>query len=246
MFGSGLQTLLYPDVYQNVMEKNGVYALALRSMNAPEGIFTVDDIRPIVNDIMGRVFAYLRSETNQLNLTISLQSGVVHNVLLAKLSALPPCQAGQVPFDVNGIACRPSGMSPEAIINSMPAMDIPSVDLTSVVNANGEIQKARDVIAAFRTAMIYAIIIAVICLGIIIFITRSVKSSARWVGANLVIVGLMGISFLLIKDAIPSVFGNQEILISLLKEIISTVADRIVFHGIVVLIIGIIALAVSF
>ncbi len=250
IIGSGIQTLLYPDIYRNSLENSGVYNELDKSFNLTNVPFSLkDEIRPIASNLIDSGLAYLRSDTNVLNLTVKIEASTVRNFLIRQAEALPICAQGQFSYD--NISCRPAGYNTTQLVDMALAMNVvnlPSIDLAPYVNKDGMLTKARDVITIFRNVMNAVMLLTLGALFLIIALTRkSLKSMLRWIGANLVVVGIIGVIFLLLKEKVISLIPiQQSAVIEFAKIIISAVFDRIILYGGVLLAAGIAMIVFSF
>jgi len=133
--------LLYPGVYISAFENNDVYTEIenLLSLNESQGegalLPDVGDIEItdlfaneggieyVVNDLLSNFLAYIRSDTDELDLTIELNTEVLRQFFEEFVQDFPICEEGQDPY-LNG-----------SLLDSLPECIPPGVDASGYMQA---------------------------------------------------------------------------------------------------------------
>ncbi len=163
--------LLYPEAYVGpVMQLEQQVVPQHFPVPLPQSL-----VRNETSRLLGNALAYIRGDTATANLTIPVRAD-----LTRALDALPPCQG--VPQ--NGtLDCRPPNAT--IILAQVPqTMNLSTPNLTSYL------QRGRQAVQTAEASLQIALILALVCVLLILFLTRkSIRSGAEWIESDMIIVG---------------------------------------------------------
>ncbi|MBI2578715.1 MAG: hypothetical protein HYW26_03320 [Candidatus Aenigmarchaeota archaeon] len=248
-------TMLYPDVYQQAMEKNDIYDMMqelLGKSGIPPELFSKEQMKSNIDRMLINLLAYMRSDTDELDLTLEIDPKLVKTLLASRISEYPICVPGQDPMKDN---CRPAGMTSEQFLESGLAQK--NVTLPEKINLadtffkdKNSVDQARAYVSMFRSATIVLAIISLLCMALMYFLTReSLKSASKWLGSSLLISGAtVIIAALLTNSAVEKmVAGSAATEFSgFIMDIVSSLTGTMMLYGGVVAALGIGLLAFSF
>lgn len=247
-------TMLYPDVYKSAMEKNNIYDRVqdmLAKSGIPPGLFSKEQVKSNTDRMLINLLAYIRSDTDELNLTLEIDPKLMKTLLASRISEYPICGPGQDPLKEN---CRPAGMTTEQLVEfglAQKNATLPEkVNLADTFFKDGKgINEARNAVGMLRTAIIVLIIISLLCMALMYMLAKEPKPAAKWIGSSLLLSGAtVIIAALLTSGAVERmVAGSAAAEFSgFIMDVVSSLAGTMMLYGGAVAALGIGLLAFSF
>jgi hypothetical protein len=243
IFGTSMQVLLYPSVYQKALDKNNVYNLieekAIQGGYISEAVFNKQNPKKIIDYLLRNTLAYLRGDTETLNLTINLNE-TLYAFFEERAAEYPVCKHGQLPFSGASTVCRPPDLNVSQFLDmtlerqNVSVSKLSTVNLAEVMNKNGNITQVRDGIVIFKKIVIAAWLLSFALLMMIIMLTKkSFKSMTHWIDMDLISVGVgFVLPGLLLKDKISQLVSMQlPFLEGFLTDIIFAVINTMMYYG---------------
>ncbi|MEK6888444.1 MAG: hypothetical protein AABX14_05870 [Candidatus Aenigmatarchaeota archaeon] len=253
MVGISTNELLYPGIYEKVFEKNNLYDIAqeklLQQTGLPQGAITNDEIRSGINTLLSNVFSYLRSETTELNLKLSINQDSIRSYLASQMSNLPTCQAGLSPPD-----CKPPGMTTMQLVDYMLSQssvnlaDMSRIDLSQFVpQIKDQLDSMRQIVQLFQKLILALLLLSIILIALLVLLARN-HGLAKWLGINLLVCGvvvmIIGSILSILMEKVINITENQISVI--FKGIISAVSGTILLYGALLFIVGLLFLLYHF
>ncbi|MDI6722230.1 MAG: hypothetical protein QMD97_01625 [Candidatus Aenigmarchaeota archaeon] len=247
MIGFAAMPLLQPEVYTTSFEKFGIYDKLPIVPAGYEEIFTKDFVKENVNRIVVSGLAYIRGETNELDLSIPIDRNQIRAVVLQQINSIPECPTGVVPQNPQSPECLPKGYNRAQLADSaLNSINIP--DKIDLLQAQPQIKQGIDQVkdkVVFLYKILYALLaLSVILILLIILLTRhSLKSMLKWLGSALLLSGItvLAISFILTNLVISMIraqLGSSGIAISLISSILDVFAGSMRLYAAIITIIG--------
>lgn len=261
---SGVNTLLYPNIYLNVFEKNNVYDTIISDQNisavSPFIKIPKEGIRSLVEPLISNFLSYMRGSTDNVSLKVEIDSDAIRQFFEKSAKDFPVCSNGESSYDANGDpVCRPPEKnSTEFLYEVLEKKNVTiiqggTVDLADVYGLKSEdLSKLRDNIATYRHVYYGILALSIFLILLAILISRnSLSSGFKWVGADLFIPGLFSlvvgfIGFDLIVKYLPLQDIGSGLLERLAEDFIAGILSRIKIYGAIVLAAGIGFFAGSF
>lgn len=258
IIGVAALPLLYPAAYLGAFEKAGVYEKAPQAIAGRDAtlgqMFTEDFMRKNAEIMLSNGLAYVRGETDVLDLSIPIDRNQIRNILLQRMNLLPPCPAGTLPQSNENPECLPEGINRAQYVDAvLNQVQLPNkIDITAAQPQFKEgANKIRELVGAFYTALYGMLALAIILFLIVILLTRhSPKSMMKWIGTTLLMSGITVIALSLVLNsivmaAVATQIGSSEIVNVLISAILGTLVSGMQAYSIAMAIIGIILAAVS-
>jgi len=251
--GISANELLYPGIYEKTFEKNNLYDIAqekiLQQTGFPQGTITKEEIKSGINTLLSNIFSYLRSETNELNLKLSINQDSIRSYLASQMSNLPACQAG-----MSLPNCRPPGMTIMQLVDytlsqsSVNLADMSKIDLSQFApQIKDQLDSLRQIIKLFQNLIFTLLLFSIILIALLILLARN-HGLAKWLGASLLVCGVI---VMIIGYLLPLVLGNiiniaENQLSIIFKDIAAGVAGTILLYGALLFIVGLLFLLYHF
>jgi hypothetical protein len=198
-------------------------------------MITEDWVRNKTDTLIINFLAYIRSDTDTLNLTIyidgrNLSRTFLNKIVFSQLGNITTCQPGQEPDFTTGLpGCLPADMSREEFvavfletqnisIEDVEQMFTLELDLVEMAGPEAleSLQGVRNSIQQgfFLLNVVIGLLIAIL-ISIILLTFHSIKSMLKWVGTTFLVSGsVCFISALILimslKNAIPGNLGGLE------------------------------------
>jgi len=198
------RVLLYPELYQQLFAVYSVYDLVKDQIPQQEG-FTIPELEQeqltgTINTMLGNLLAYVRGETADVDLRLSIDTSSLMTFFEQQAAAVPVCPPDMDPYVDGQPVCRPADMSASVFISSVlkqQGIAIPqssSVNLADMIDSENNLARVQQMVRLLYNTF-YGCVLAVIMLIAAIFLlsSRRTVSFFRWVGASLFLAGLLGI-----------------------------------------------------
>lgn len=250
IIGLNSSQLIYPNIYENAFDKNGVYYLLSQKLpnnSAVTQVFFQEEIKANINRLVSGSLAYVRSETDDIVLSLQIDDFKIRAYLEGVYPHLPVCAPGQYPL-TDGQECKPESMSPSMYVDyvlteknitgSSMQMDIPGL--------KDQLTQVRQMVKTFMTVVwIFVILSLVFVLGILLI---NKLAGLKIIGICMIISGIISAIFgAFISGAVSNYISQikPELLSSILRDIILSVFNNLIIIGIVVAVAGIVLIYVS-
>lgn len=249
-----IQAFLYPQIYEHALNQSGAYP-QINVSELPGGSFIVipsGGVPELVNNYLSNTLSYLRGDSPELNLTLTVDNSKLEGFLIQSAEKFPICSPGEDPFSGNAPVCRPSYVNVSDYVNlvmNKTNFSIPpsgQVNLVKVfgINMSG-MQEARNYVESYQNYLYLAFALVIVFTLIIFFVS---DTRTRWSGIDFV---LSGISVLILGNALSAlplggITGNLSFLNRVLSDLILSLSSRVQTYAYVIGGIGIVMFAVSF
>ncbi len=251
-------TFLYPAIYQKVLEKNGVYGYVENSTEqVPGGQFietSNGSMKPIVDGLLVNLLSYLRGDSKELNLNLSINGDELRAFFVKQTEDFPICAQGQNAYEGEEVICRPSNQTPNEFMEDVlkrKNMTLPqggNVDLKEVYGLKDEdLKRAKSFIWYYQMVLYGFVIFSLLLIGLIFLVTKDLKMGMRWTGVNSAIVGMIIVivSFSA-TNFIPTFNIDLQIIQNVINDVIQILLFREKTQGIVFAVVGVGLFGASF
>lgn len=257
-------SFLYHDVYLQTFDKAGIYELIEKNLNNTAGATFIkipeEGPKVLVADFLGNLLAYLRSDSDKLNLTVQIDLKELREFFLKGVKNATICSVGEKHIEGREIRCKPADMSDEQFLEEIfnatnytfPETD--QVDLTSVYGLEEgsedkvRLDKFREYIHIFKIGLWVIGLIILIFIFLIYLLAKERKNFFRITGFTLLITGvLLFLSSILSYGVFIGILeGKPDLMVSVVNPLIDIVLGKIEIYGIIVGVIGMILVISSF
>ncbi len=250
IFGSSVQILLFPEIYETALDENNVYDYIeeqiLNKGYIPDTIFVKKEVESNVKRLLGNVLSYIRGDVDNLELTINFND-TIQGFFEQRASELPICKDSQYPLDD---LCLPDDIEPSEYLNyifeqeNIDTSEFSSVNIGDIVDLSA-LEQVREAVSLFRKVLLASIMLSIILVIMVVLLNRkSVVAITEWLDADLFGVALVmfAISYFirkLITQIIPPSFSLFE---GLLTSLVFAILDLMTYYGGALALIGIILL----
>ncbi len=259
ILGLAFNALLYPDIYIKSMHESGALEYATAQLeNTPGATFIKmpsGGIEVLANKLITNLLAYLRSDTQDLNLTVEIDHLKLRAFFLQQMEIVPECTGGRQPdFENLDTLCRRSSQTKEALLDelliakNLPFFAQTSVDLASVYNLSEDsegragLERVRKGIRIYEYALISGAILSLLMLLGIFFLERHrIRTFLLWAGVPILVAGvLLLILARLLVNYVPTVLPtlSLEVVSSLLIIVLHTILYRLSLYASILLGLG--------
>ena len=248
VFGSSVQILLFPEIYETALEKNNMYDYIEEQIAdqgfIPDTIFVKKAVKSNINKILSNALSYIRGDVDNLELTINLND-TIQSFFEERASELPICMDNQDPLDD---LCLPEDIEPSEYLDyifeqeNIDTSEFSSINIQDIVDLSA-LEQVREAVALFRKVLLASIILSIVLIIMIILLNRkSVVAITEWLDADLFAVSfcMFAISYFIrkfITRIIPPSFSLFE---GLLTSLIFAILDLMTYYGGALALIGII------
>ncbi len=258
-----LNTFLYPEIYLDAFEKGGVYEYISDNLDNSQAATFIEipqgGPRALITPILTNFLAYLRSDTDVLNITVKVDTQKLRNFFLEGVNNLTVCTPNQNPFNQEK-PCLPSGQTPEEFLDefleerNLSFFEKDVVDLTGVYaleegsKGRNALEKARNIIQDYQLSLwIAGMIIVILCAGIYLLKRPDTKGFYRSIGVTFCIAGISLILLIILFKTIPQSMNYTDTMLkAVILSITSAIYARLVWSAIPYMLIGITLLIISF
>jgi len=249
-----INQLFYPDIYIQAFEKNDFYNNLGDMIGQGGDISDMPDSKQIVDEKITNTLAYLRSETEELDLKITMNKENLKDAFKQTIQDLPQCETGEQPVANNQVKCIPQGMDSSEFTDQIFSQQELSeeqmeYDLGEIFNKDNELEKFKGYISSSKIIFYISIIIAILFISIIVFLQKvNPKKAMLWIGGDFFIAGGLGLVLGLATMGFAEALSTREefFFLSFAKDIVSPVAWKINIISIVFIIIAIALLVFAF
>ena len=248
VFGSSVQILLFPEIYETALEKNNMYDYIEEQIAdqgfIPDTIFVKKAVKSNINKILSNALSYIRGDVDNLELTINLND-TIQSFFEERASELPICMDNQDPLDD---LCLPEDIEPSEYLDyifeqeNIDTSEFSSINIQDIVDLS-VLEEVREAVALFRKVLLASIILSIVLIIMIIILNRkSVVAITEWLDADLFAVSfcMFAISYFIrkfITRIIPPSFSLFE---GLLTSLIFAILDLMTYYGGALALVGII------
>ncbi|MBI2106764.1 hypothetical protein HYT57_02160 [Candidatus Woesearchaeota archaeon] len=254
--------MLYPDVYKEALEKVDVEKLAQEKIPLKDIPIPIppelasENLKKTFFILLSDVLAYARSDKNELTFKINVNQDEILSFFEQQAQAFPVCSANQIPFENGEPKCRPAQIPVKEFLitvleqKNFSIGQISNADLIQVWDPQNNRAKLRQYVTWFRYG-IYASLLLILLLVSFIWLLRkpSIKSFARTIGINFILVGSMLLAIFFVANKIPITHlpeGFAELALSVIDVFKEAILGKILIFGVVFVLIGVIGLIFSF
>jgi hypothetical protein len=254
--------LLKSETYTPYLEESGIYNQIQNIIPAQTGQVLVignETAKAVVDLVVKKVFDYINGETDTLNITISLDSKEVRDMLKQQISNLPVCEQGVDPIR-DRVACKPEGVNVDEVIDKLvnspelSEVKTESIDLAQYINADGTLSQVRDSVVIYKKIVYWLIFTEFLLIGLIIWIGWSGRTRGlRNIAVPITLAGLSLFSTIYFGSAglrefigktIPS--SEQLKFTDIVLNVFNGIYSKFLITSIIILISGAILLTCSF
>ena len=248
VFGSSVQILLFPDIYQTALEKNNMYDHIEQEIKnkgyIPETIFVKEEIKSNVNRLLKNALSYIRGDVDNLDLTINLNE-TIQSFFEERASNLAVCEDDQDPMED---LCLPEGVDKDVFLEMVYEQQ--DIDTSEFANINiGEIvdlsalELVREGVSIFRKVLLASIILSIVLVIMIILLNRkSVVAITEWIDADLFAISLcmFAISYFIRKNITQIIPSGFSLFQGLLTSLVFAILDLMMYYGGALALIGLV------
>ena len=237
ILGTSVQVLLYPDIYQDTLEKNQAYDFIETQLAdsgyLPDTIFVQDGIKPLTNRLLKNFLAYVRGDSENLDLKLDVK-GTLEEFFLERINELPVCKNNIDVLASNDITCKPADIEPneflDLVLEAQGASDIPTeIDLATVFDKEDKLPLLKENVLKFKESIYIAWLITFASIILILLISRSLSVSTDIIDTDFFLVALTmfvtsyGARENFHKIPIPqNLLGMENIIFDLIVKILDT------------------------
>ena len=256
-----LNYFLYPGIYFKAFEKADLYPYIDKNLNNSQIFiaFPKEGSRPIIENILSNFIEYMRSNTNTLNLSVTIDQDKLRGFFLNSINKTRVCLPNQNPFNEKD-PCLPKDKSPSEFLDefledrNLSFLESAQVDLTKVYSIESgsdgreNIDKIRRYVSKYNLLQIMLLVVSIVSLTLIYIIQRpNNKKFLRTVSIIFIIVSLsiftLTYSINNLSDNIPL---KEPILTSLLNEAINVFNNKLMIFSLSLSILAILLFVTSF
>jgi len=261
-FGIGTNTLLYQEVYQNAISEDIVSDLIKKQTTSNAFDFQLvseEQISQSIDQNIENFLSYLRDDTDELILTMQINSAALTELSEESVGKLPICQNPSQSPDISDLAkitCRPTSISvsqfTEDILqeNGFDASQN-TFDLVPLFEENGNPAQFKLFVTWLKFSLYISLVLAVLISFLIFFVNIfNVKKSLRWISLPIFIVAAILLTLSIVSiNFLPNLWtanpGNATI-VSMLQALTSPVLIKIKLVSTILLGIGVAVFISSF
>jgi hypothetical protein len=243
IIGLNASQLIYPDVYEDSFQKNGVYYLLSQKLpnnSAVTQVFFQGQIKANVNRLIEGSLAYVRSETDDIVFSLQIDEFNIRAYLEGVYPYLPVCTPGQYPLK-DGEECRPQNMTSPGFVDYV--LREKNITGSSVpINVPGikeQLSRVRDIVRIFMAIVWTFTILSILFATGILLIKRT--AGVKIIGICCIISGAISAIAGLFLSSVIGNFITQikpELLADIFGDIIRSVFSGLVIVGIGAIIVG--------
>ena len=267
IIGYSSEVFVDEETYLDAFEEHNLYGF-IESQPIIEGT-TIEDlegisVRGIVDDSVVSVLEYIRGDTDEVEVEVSLTSEELLLTLQDEVLDLPECSGDEdmaelfeaiSQQDLGAINCVPGSYSEDELIELVKT-EIPSdvmeeeitIDLLSELDVSEEdLDELRDMYTLFNTAWLSSLVLGVALLVLLGVVNLNEKSRGLgWIGGVLVGTGLVLVIVATFTTAALSDIVSQDELdegpaMDILKDVLGEFVYLIGVYGGILLLIGVLA-----
>lgn len=257
-----LNSFLYPEPYFEAFESSGLYSyLDTNFENAPDMFIKMPQggSRELFENLFTNFLAYMRSDSNVLDLTVKIDQEKLRNFFLESVASLPDCNQGQNPLNEEN-PCLPQGQTPEEYLDlflEFKGLNFFEEDTVNLADVYGigegsegrqNIDEIRNGVKYFKLSSLLVAIIILVAWFLTFFLERpNNRKFLRVVGLTILI--STAILYLAIKSisSLPNLVTIPDpIVISLVQTISSLLSSKLTTFTMISAIIGAVLFIASF
>jgi len=256
-----LNYFLYPQIYLQTFEKAEVYKYINNNLEKSIGVnfikISSEEFKPIIESLLSNFLSFMRSDTEDLNLTINIDVKTLEGILSNSLQNLKPCSKSQYSFDIEN-PCIPKGKSAEQFLNefiensNQSLFEKNTIDLAKIYNfeENSEnresLDKIREYLQYYQILnIVLIIIILILFLSIFLLQKLNVKKLLMTTGKIFIISSIFILIIIYLLSNINLNFLSEQLFIKLLNSIIVVLREKLILLASVMGIVGIILIISS-
>jgi len=255
MVGLNLNSLLYPDFYEKVLEKSGTYDFLSENVEASNAgtAFLEEQADEIVPELLDESLSYLRGESDDLSLIIDISDESVRAFFEERADSLEDCEKGVNPF-VKGVKpCVPPGMNSTQFLdvyleyNDVEVLN--KVDLIEEFKLDESLVPLKENVALGKRVFFWVIVVLIICILLIFVLKfRTSPYGLRWIGVDVMIAGLVLFGLSGLGGSVIDLIDVQgvEIISNVAESAVGAVFDNLQGSSWKLFILGVVVFVVSF
>ena len=247
-----LNSLLYPSIYTNAFEKVGVYEYLDNNLNSIPAVKFItippEGPRPLVDLLVSNFLAYMRSDTDTLNLSIKVNTDELRNFFIDSVKKIPTCLPNQNQF-AQGISCIPKGKNQTQFLDeflktkNISFFEDDAVDLTEIYNLGTEsygketLDSVRMYLRYYKLFIIISSIAIVVLIFLIYLFQRSnIRTFLEIIGIGLLVPALFLFLATHFVKLIPNhLVVSDQISSQILKAVIDVLNNKLIIYSIILL-----------
>lgn len=255
-------SFLYPNIYFTAFEKAGVYSYLEENLNNSGKATFIDfqdGVRPTIEKLFSNFLAYLRSDTDNLDLTVKIDQEKLRNFFLDAMGNLSQCTPNQNPFDKTN-PCLPKGQTPDQFLddflyaNNLSFFESDTVDLTAVysIEKGSEqrqgLENIRQYVSYYSFSKFILILLIIIILFLIFLLER--PNTNKFLRTSAYIFVMPSISLFALVFALSNldqVIQFPDLIFDSMYDVVKSVlVSKILIYASIIAIIGICLFISSF
>lgn len=257
-----LNNFLYPPIYIAAFEQGGVYDYISDNLeNAQVATFIAipsEGPKPIIEGLLSNFLAYLRSDTDILNITVRVDTEKLRNFFISSFENVPTCAPNHNPFSQDN-PCLPAGKTADQFLDEFLAkknlsfFDNDIVDLADIygIESGSEgrktLETAREYIQYYQTAKVVGVILGLLIIFLLYLIQRKESLSfCRTIAISLFISALFLLSLVfLTNNLLYEVNFLDPTIESIVQSGASMLKYKLVLYSVIMLAVSIGLIALS-
>ena len=257
-----LNQYLYPNIYINALEKNNLYEyLEQQGIDSQLTLttFTQEGVKPTIDRVLSELLSYIRSDTNNPEVIIHINSTALRVFFEDQAAQLPACERDEDPFIDENVSCRPADMSVSEFLNrtleKQNRSDIlrkSEVNLLDIYDKEKNIEKARSYVKVYSILLyILPLISLAIILTFWLISKKEIRSTLRWLSIPFILTAfaIFAIYLSLFRTMQTEVYQLEGItppFDSFIIDLFTPFTTSLLIYGIILFSIALLLLILSF
>src|SRR3989344_3790041 len=261
----GLNKLLYPQIYEDALEKGGAYDLLGKQFSGAGSVnFILIDkagVKQQVNEFIEKSLEYIRGDSGRFELYWDINKTEIRDFFEDEARKFPVCRAGESSRDAMGeIKCRPSNTSVSQFLNdTLKEKNITlfessesRINVLDIYDRERNIDKAREAVMWYKFSQYALALLIIIFMALIVLISKDkLRGGLKKAGATIVAAGvwifiLAKLSAISLASQLLSKTMQIQLVGDSLNYIVAPVFDSISMYGLVFVGAGTIVFIASF
>ncbi len=265
----GMNQLLYPQVYENALEKGGAYdfidgqAGGFKSESGSINfvIMGAGGIRGQINELIEKSLEYIRGDSGRFELYWDINKTEIKEFFRKEAAKIRVCSSKEIDnYYAGEVDCRPSGMTVDDFLNKeLKERNVTilndnesRINVLDIYDKERNIEKAREIVMWYEVLRYILVLLIALFMALVILISKNkLRGGLKKIGATLVLAGIW--LFIIAKISGSFLFSNiiskMMVIPAIGKSadaIISPVVNSIGNYGLIFLVIGIASFIASF
>jgi len=260
-FFFGFHQLLYPQIYENALEKGGIYSIINEQVGGMQSINFVTigsgGVESKINEAIVKILEYMRGSSDEVDLYWDINQTEVRNFLEGEVEKMRVCNSNE-PYEINGtVQCRPANITVEELLESelkkgnvtILNNNESRINVLDIYDPDRNIEVFRGYVTVYRYSLyLLSFFILLIIAAILIIDKKRERNGLEWIGITFLIAGtLVVILSSLGGNFLYTLFSTQiPIIQPAIIKLIAPIFNSIKINGVITIIIGFVALVVAF